>query len=319
MVFGQRGSSVLRGFLFAVSVLALLLACAGCTKPSGGGADPTESKSSGTSAVTPAPTAAPMRIVSVGGPVTEIVFALGAGPEVVGVDTSSVFPESAQKLPQVGYQRSLAGEGVLSLGPTLVIATSDAGPPAVLEQLRSAGVRVEIVSADATVEAGKTRIRAIGKLLGRDAEPLVASLERDLSRASALVEKAKERPKVLAVYARGASTLHVLGKGTAGESIVELAGGENVGNAFEGSKPMTAEAVVQAAPDFVLIPSRGLESVGGVDGLCKLPGIAATPAGRAKRFVALDDLLMLGFGPRTGHAVLELGRKLHPELAPSSP
>ena len=319
MVVMQAYARLLRDLVLTGLVLALVLVSAACSKPSGGGSDTAESKSSGTAAATPGDAAASMRIVSVGGPVTEIVFALGAGADVVGVDTSSVFPESAQKLPQVGYQRSLSSEGVLSLRPTIVIASSDAGPPPVLEQLRSAGVRVEIISVDPTVEAAKARIRAVGKLLGRDAEPLVASLERDLTRARISLEKAKSRPKVLAVYARGASTLHVLGKGTAGESLVELAGGENVGNVFEGSKPMTAESVVQAAPDFVLIPSRGLESVGGVEGLSKLPGISETPAGRAKRFIALDDLLMLGFGPRTGTAVLELGQKLHPDLTSASP
>ena len=310
--------ATLRGLVCALLLLAFVAVCGACKKASPGDVDTKEAKGAvGSSAATDA--AAPARIVSVGGPVTEIIYALGAGADVVGVDTSSVFPDAALTLPKVGYQRSLAAEGILSLRPTMIIASADAGPPAVLEQLRSAGVRVEIVSADPTVEAGKERIRAVAKLLARDGEPLVGALERDLARAQALVEKGSSRPKVLAIYARGAATAHVLGKGTAGEYIVALAGGENVGNVFEGSKPMTAEAVVQAAPDFVLIPSRGLESVGGVDGLAKMPGISETPAGRAKRFVTMDDLLMLGFGPRTGLAVFELGQKLHPELASASP
>ncbi len=67
------------------------------------------------------------RIVSIGGPVTEIVYALGADKDLVGVDTSSIYPEAATKLPQVGYQRMLSAEGVLALHPTLILASADAG------------------------------------------------------------------------------------------------------------------------------------------------------------------------------------------------
>lgn len=291
--------AVLRG-LVSVALIALTTAC-GRSQPSG-------------SAEAKPADAGAMRIVSVGGAVTEVLFALGAGSDVVGIDTSSVYPETAWKLPHVGYQRTLAAEGILSLRPTLVIATADAGPPAVIEQLRAANVRVEILPADPTIEVARSRILSIAKLVGRDGTSLVNELDADLARAKAAAQGAKSKPKVLAVYARGANVLHVLGKGTPGEVMVELAGGENAGNAFDGAKPMTAESLVSAAPDVVLVPSRGLESLGGVDGLAKLPGMSDTPAGRAARFVAMDDLLLLGFGPRTGKALLELTSKIHPEL-----
>jgi iron complex transport system substrate-binding protein len=124
---------------------------------------------------------------------------------------------------------------------------------------------------------------------------------------------------VLFIYARGGGTLMVGGTGTPAAAMIRLAAGENAVSAFDGFKPLTAEAVTTAAPDVILVPSRGLATLGGVDGLVAQPGIALTPAGKARRVVAMDDLLLLGFGPRLGSAVRELAILLHPELAQASP
>lgn len=250
------------------------------------------------------------RIVSVGSAVTETLFALGAGEDVVGVDTSSLFPAEATKLPQVGYQRTLAAEGILALRPTVVLASAEAGPPAVLEQLRSAGVRLEVIGAEPTDVGVNVRVRRIAEIVGRDPSKVIAELDADLTRAKVEREKATTHPKALVLYARGGSTLHVFGKNTTAETMVRLAGGENAVTTFDGTKPLTPEALAAAAPDVIVIPSRGLDSVGGVDALLKVPGVATTPAGKTKRIVPIDDLLLLGFGPRTGKAALELGAKL---------
>jgi iron complex transport system substrate-binding protein len=111
---------------------------------------------------------------------------------------------------------------------------------------------------------------------------------------------------VLFVYARGAGTLMVSGGGTSAAEMLRLAGATNAVQGFEGFRPLTAEAVVAARPDIVLLPSRGLASLGGVEAVLKLPGMALTPAGRARRVVALDDTLLLGFGPRLADAVEQL-------------
>ncbi len=253
------------------------------------------------------------RIVSVGGAVTETVFALGAGAEVIADDTSSVYPENASKLPKIGYQPTLAAEGILSLSPTLVLASSEAGPPAVLEQLRVTGLRVESISGAATVQGAHERIEQLARVLQKDPKPVSTKLDASLARAQDFVQTTKTRPRVLALYARGASTLLVFGKNSAADAMLALAGATNAVSGFEGTKPVTSEAVIDAAPDVILLPARGLESLGGVSGLLALPGISGTPAAKAQRVITLDDLLLLGFGPRTGEAVLELARKLHPE------
>ncbi|MDQ3087776.1 MAG: ABC transporter substrate-binding protein [Acidobacteriota bacterium] len=102
-----------------------------------------------------------LRIISIGGAVTETIFALGQETKIVGTDTSSVFPEAATRLPQVGYQRTLSAEGVLSLKPNLVLATAEVGPPTAIEQIESAGVKVVKVNGENTVEGAKTKIREI--------------------------------------------------------------------------------------------------------------------------------------------------------------
>lgn len=248
------------------------------------------------------------RIVAIGSAVTETLYALGAGDRVVGVDTSSLYPEAATKLPQVGYQRSISAEGILALKPTLILAGSDAGPPAAIEQLRAAGVRVEQLDGAPTVDGARARIERIAGHVGKDAKPVVEKLNADLARIAAV----KNAPKVLAIYARGGGTLHVFGNACVTDTMIGLAGGKNAVSEFPGSKPLTAEALVKAAPDFIVIPSRGLEGLGGAEGLLEVPGVAETPAGKAKHFVAIDDLLLLSAGPRMGQGAGELARKLAP-------
>jgi iron complex transport system substrate-binding protein len=257
---------------------------------------------------------ATLRIVSVGGAVTESVFALGAGDQVVGVDSSSVFPEAATKLPQIGYQRTLSAEGILALRPTLIVVSAEAGPPAVLEQLRATGIRLEVLRGEPSVVGARERIARIAELLGRDPSRILATMDADVEKARAQAAKATSRPKVLVLYARGGNTLHVFGRNNAADAMIQLAGGENAASGFEGSKPLTSEALVRAAPDVIVIPSLGLEGVGGIAGLLQVAGVSETPAGKEKRVVAMDDLLLLGFGPRTGQAVLELWEKVHPEI-----
>ena len=261
---------------------------------------------------TPAQTGDRPRIVSIGGAVTEILFALGAESDIVGCDSTSDFPGAAADLPKVGYQRRFSSEGVLSLQPTLVLASHDAGPPTAIEQVQAAGVPVTVVSGEATLDGVKQKVRAIAEAAGKaDAgEALVAKIEADILRTKRFVDRQPVRPKVLFVYARGPGTILVAGKNTSADSIIRMAGGDNPVTEYEGYKPMTAEAVVSAAPDVVLMLSSGLESLGGVEDLLKAPDLALTPAGQERRVITMDGLYLLGFGPRTGQAAYDLAQRL---------
>lgn len=261
------------------------------------------------------------RVVSLGGDITEIIYALGQADKLVAVDTSSVYPEEAAALPKVGYVRQLAAEGVLSLDPSLIIASADAGPPEVLDQLRQSGVAVFIVPGEDSIAGAKTKIAAVAQIFGAEAlaEDLNRQIDLDVAEARLYTDtaRASSKPRVMFVYARGAGTLSVSGTNTSAHAMIELAGGENAVTGYEGYKPLTAEAAVTAAPDVLLFLSRGLESVGGYAGLAELPGLALTPAYQAGRVLALDDLYLLGFGPRVGQAVKDLTLALYPEVAGS--
>lgn len=257
------------------------------------------------------------RVITLGGDITEIVYALGAGGTVVAADTSSVYPPEAAALTKIGYQRQVAAEGLLALNPTLIIASDDAGPPAALTQLRDAKVRVEVIAADDTPEGAAGKVRGVAKVLGREkeGERVVADLTAALAAAERERAGASSAPRVLFVYARGAGTVQVAGRGTSADAMIRLAGGRNAVEEFEGFKPLTAEAAVAASPDVILMLARGMESLGGADAVWAQPGLAQTPAASGKRLVVMDDLYLLGFGPRTGAAVADLARQLHPELA----
>lgn len=256
------------------------------------------------------------RVLPLGGPVTETIYALGAGKNVIATDISAYYPAAVTKLPKVGYQRTLSAEGIIALKPTLVIATTEAGPPTTLAQLRAAGIKVLILPAEYTPEGSKAKISAIAKVFGTEtrADDLNAGIDRDLAKAKSLFSRFKSRPKVMFIYARGPQGAQISGSGTSADAMIHLAGGVNAFGQAQGYKPLTAEAAVAAAPDVILMLSGGLESVDGIDGLLKLPGIAQTPAAKNRRIVALDDLYLLGFGPRLGRAVQDLTMQLHPEL-----
>ena len=260
--------------------------------------------------------AAPLRIVSLGGTVTELVFALGAGADVIAVDASSSFPPEVRGLAQVGYHRNLSAEGILALNPTLLIATEELGPPAVVTQLRSAGVRLEVLTSGTTPEAATERMVALGQILGRveEAQALIATFGAALARERAATE---DRPASLFLYARGAHQVMVAGRATSAERLLALAGIPNAATSFEGFRPYSAETLIASQPAFLVMTEGGLGSVGGLDALLAMPGVAATPAGQHRRVVVVDDLAALGFGPRLPDVVAQLRRESAPwvELA----
>lgn len=244
------------------------------------------------------------RIVSLSAAVTEILYELGAQEAIVAVAQGVHHPAAVQRLPHVGAARTLAAEPVLSHRPTLVLADSGV-PAATVAQLRAAGVRVELFSGDAAAQV-VPRIRAVGAVVGRatQANALADRVSRELAALPNTVPATA--PRVLFVYARGAGTAFVAGEDTNMHDLLQLAGLRNAVRGVSGFRPLTAEAVAASAADVIVLPERGLASVGGAAGLVALPGIAQTPAGRQRRIVTLDDQLLLSFGPRTAQAARAL-------------
>jgi iron complex transport system substrate-binding protein len=245
------------------------------------------------------------RIIPLDGDVAEIVFALGLGDRVVATDLSATYPPEADALPQVGYQRALNAEPILEFDPTLVIGTDLAGPPEVIEELERVGVPVAIVPSPDDATGPATKIRAIAELLGvaDQGEELAASVEGEIAAVSPLRPGSSEAPlRAAMLYLRGESTQLIFGRGTTIDWLIEATGSVNVANeiGIVDTADITAEALITAEPDVLLVTTDGLESVGGIDGLLAMPSVAGTPAATHRAVLAYDAQLMLGNGPRTG-------------------
>lgn len=256
-------------------------------------------------------TAAP-RIVALGGDVTATIYALGAQHELVGVDSTSTWPAAARRLPDVGYVRQLDAEGVLALHPTLIIATHDAGPPNVIAQLHSAGVRIATLPVTRTPAAVAAKVRAIGHLLGRDAAAatLAARIERDYATLATRVVAMRAHPRVVFLLSFGGGSPLAAGRGTAADAVIALAGGRNVVQGYSGYKPVSAEALVALAPQAIVVMREHGSDAQTIAAVLKLPGVAQTPAGMARRVIPVDGEALLGFGPRSAQAALALQKLL---------
>lgn len=252
------------------------------------------------------------RIVSINGTVSEILVDLGLEEQIVGVDVASTYPERLQEKPKVGHSRQLTAEGVLALNPDVVIATTNDLKPEVKDQIVSAGAKVLVFDHEYSVEGAKGLIRTLADSLDKSAkgDSIITALESDLSKVDSLGQP-DSKPSVLFIYARGAGTMMVAGEGTQIEKIIQLAGGENAVSGFSDFKPLTAEALVAANPDVILLFDSGLSSLGGADMLLEMPGVKETNAGRNKKIVEMDGQLLTGFSQRLGKAILELSEKIH--------
>lgn len=256
------------------------------------------------------------RIVSVGGSLTEIVYALGAGDMLVARDQTSTYPEETAKLMDVGYMRRLSPEGVLGVNPSGILLLEGSGPPEALQVLEKASVPMVVVPDDHTGESVIRKIEIVGKALGLEskAKALADDVARELEAAARIAANQNPRKRVLFIISAQGGRLTASGTGTAANGIITLAGGVNAIDAYQGYKQLTDEAIEQAAPDAILIMGIGKDSVL-KDELLKIPLLANTPAGRSGNIIQMDSLYLLGFGPRTGAASRELSQKLYGEQA----
>lgn len=250
------------------------------------------------------------RVVSIGGTVTEILYDLGLADRIVAVDSTSLFPPQAlAEKASVGYMRALSAEGVIATGPSLILAIDGSGPPPVIDVLAASGVPFVAVDDDPSRAAVTRRVRFLAGLMGAEqqGERLVAEIEANFAALDAARAEAIAAPRVLFVIAFRDGQPMVGGADTAADAIVTLAGGVNAAAGFSGYKPMSEEAVLAAAPEVVVAMAHAGAAA---DPFAASPALAATPAGAAKRFVEMDGLSLLGFGPRTPAVALALARAI---------
>ncbi len=245
------------------------------------------------------------RIVSLSGDLTEILFELGVGDRVVGVDVTTVAPEPATSIPIVGVGRFLTAEAVLGVDPTMVLADTQTSPVSALEQIQAAGVLVEKLAVAESFQDLYAKIAQVGEIVDRvgEAEELAIRVEAEVEEAAALASN--DHPRIAYVYTRGPDVNLLFGDGMTTRPLIEAAGAVDAGASIgiTGTAPVTAEALVDAAPDVIVVPAEGLELLGGIEAFLEIPGVAQTPAGRRGAILTYPEGDFLTFGPRVADSL----------------
>jgi iron complex transport system substrate-binding protein len=263
------------------------------------------------------------RILSIGGDVTEILYALGAGDRIVGVDTTSQFPpEALKEKKSVGYMRALSSEGVISVGATVVLASEGSGPPEVVKTLKASSVPYVEVTDKSSAEAIVSKVRLVAKVVGAEAEgeTLVQKVMDDFKVLADWRSKVDRPLRALFVLAVQNGRVMVGGQNTSADAILKLAGAKNVADDVTGFRPLPDEAIVALAPDVIVAMRRSSDKDGhDLSQLSGMKGVQSTPAGVAKRIIMVDGLYTLGFGPRAPAAARDLMAKFYPDAIGPNP
>lgn len=254
------------------------------------------------------------RIIVLNEAIAEIVVSLGLSTAIIGRDATTTLASLAE-VAEVSSGHDISAESVLSLRPTVVIGDTRTGPPEVIAQLRAAGVPVVIAPEVWSLSALPERVTLIAQALGIPGagRQLIAQSKAAIDDALRSVGAYTSAPRVAFLYVRGTASVYLLGgSGSGADELLAAAGAIDVGayNGLSAFTPLTAEAIVQADPDVLLVMTRGLDSVGGIDGLLALPGVSSTRAAQARALIAVDDDLLLSFGPRTGALITRLAELL---------
>lgn len=258
------------------------------------------------------------RILSIGGSITEIVYALGEEDRLIARDTTSVYPEAALALPDVGYMRALSPEGTLSVEPDGILMLEGSGPPEAIDVLRAVDIPIVTVPETYDLDGIIDKVRIIGEALGVEdrAEALAGRIRADIEAASAETASDAAPPRILFVISLQAGKINASGTGTAADGIIRMAGARNAVTEYSGYKQLTDEALISLAPDIILTMTVDSTDLATADELRLLPAVAATPAGKAGRIISMDGMYLLGFGPRTAAAIHDLALTIRDSAAP---
>lgn len=256
---------------------------------------------------------APQRIITLSGALTEVADALGFGAQIVATDVTSEYPAYVKQLPKVSRNRSLSIEGIMAYRPDVVLAPEGDILKSVQSQLSAAGVKLVNIRQEYSAKGAVQFIRAVANALQvpDKGETLAAKTEKEITSAAEDIKRSSaKQPKVLFIYARGAGAMSVAGKGSNMDAMIQLAGGRNVVQEFSDFKPYSTEALIKANPDVILMFDFGVSSLGGKNALLKMPGMAATNAGKHQQVIVMDGPLLVNFSVRLAIAIRELHTQL---------
>lgn len=264
--------------------------------------------------------ASAQRIVCIGQAYNEMIYALGAQGDLVGVDYSSTYPAEIKKLPTVGYHRALSAEGILSLHPTLILHDNNIGPENVVRQLEALHVAMKTFQAKNDSAAGtEALLREMGTFFHKEkrAEELCARMESGIAQAATEVKKYGNSPRVAVIHFGRASNVYLLvGNGGGGDAstagkMVELAGGQ-MAIQQEGMQRMASpELIAKSNPEVILMTEYGFDRLGSKEQAKTLPGVAQTDAARHNRIFRVSEHELMYFGPDSGENVIQLAKLIH--------
>lgn len=260
-----------------------------------------------------------MRIVCLSKHLTEMVFALGKGHNIVAVDLSSTYPDSAKLLKTVGYHRALSPESIIAMTPDLVIHSNDIGPENVLPQITKAGLKIKAFGGANTIDSAKLLLKELGHFFGEEkkADSIISSMSNSIAQAAdtlkALNIKDSLRVMIIHFGLRNNNYFVMSGRNGVGDKMIRLAGCTPALYNGKGAREMSAEAVALANPDIIIATDFGYDRMGSMDKfISSVPGVSLTNAGKNKRVVRFEEHDLIYFGPRTGENIIKLINLLHP-------
>ncbi len=248
----------------------------------------------------------PTRIVSLANGAAEVLVSLGLKTHLVGRDIASSFTGDTN-IPIVTQAHALSAEKVLAVHPTLVLINPSTGPTSALKQISAAGIKIAVIPEAYSLTGMRTKYLSILKAISLNVEDPVAL--KLLGSIPVISHAVTGQTGIAFLYLRGTSGIYLLGgKGSGADALIQIAGGIDVGATKDSNPfmPLTPEALVSINPSILLVMQKGLESVGGSKGLFALAGVAQTPAGINQKVIAVDDSLLLAFGPRTQGLISKL-------------
>ncbi len=261
-----------------------------------------------------------LRIVCLSKHLTEMVFALGKGHDIVACDLSSTYPDSAKLLKTVGYHRALNPEGIIAMNPDLVIHSNDIGPESVVKQISDAGLNIKVFGGANTIDSAKLLLGELGKFFGEEqkADSLIKKMDNDIAKAAEFLQQKniKDTPTVMIIHFGRANNVYFVmsGRRAVGDKMIALAGGKTAKYDAKGARQISAEAIAESNPDIIIATDFGYDQMGSMEKfISDVPGVALTNAGKNKRIIRFEEHDLVYFGPRTGENIIKLMNLIHPE------
>ncbi|XOV78326.1 MAG: hemin ABC transporter substrate-binding protein [Aestuariibacter sp.] len=250
------------------------------------------------------------RLITAGGSITEVVYALGKGDQIVATDSTSMYPEPASRLPKIGYFRQIGTESILSFSPTHLIGAAATGPQGMLEQLTEIGVTVHILGEDKSLPGLQALILQVGQLLNTEskARQLITNIQSDVEQLQETAKNTIQHHNVTALYvlSSGDRGLTVAGSNTVPQALFDALGIHNAAEPLDGYKVMDNEAIVAANPDIIFLASHRFPADTNHNQICQHPALVATNAARTCNVHTLDSSKSLGLSPRFPEAMEEI-------------